>query len=178
MSERRTRGRSAAVSERRAQRTRASARCLWGVGQRPARDAGLTHTGGHEVLGQQTPRPRPRRMAVWKIERPRFAWGRMQNVAIVAAVLARAMFQMWFSCGERCRSPNGGGLLLTFCRRGAKVCAAFILRKTVGHSATGAPTGDLAMRPACAGTPFLRGKIIAVHIYIEPGVRSAVRRLA
>ena len=34
---------------------------------------------------------------------------------------------------------------MTFCRRGAKVCAAFILRKTVGHSATGAPTGDLAM---------------------------------
>lgn len=30
----------------------------------------------------------------WKIERPRFAWGRMQNVVIVAAVSACAMFQM------------------------------------------------------------------------------------
>lgn len=67
----------------------------------------------------------------WNMGRSPFAWDRMQNVAIVAAVSACAMFQMWFSCGERCRSPNGGGLLLTFCRRGAKVCAAFILRKTV-----------------------------------------------
>ena len=136
---------------------RACARCL-GLGRgaheagsharlerRCVRKARLTHASTCEVLGRQTPRPRPRRMAVRKNERPRFARGRMQNAAIVAAVLACAMFQMWFSCGERCRSPNGGGLLLTFCRRGAKVCAAFILRKTVGHSARGAPTGDLAM---------------------------------
>lgn len=54
----------------------------------------------------------------------------MQNVAIVAALWVSAMFQMWFGCGERCRSPNVKGLLLTFCGQGAKVCAAFILRKT------------------------------------------------
>ena len=81
----------------------------------------------------------------WNMGWSPFAWDRMQNAAIVAVLLIFVMFQMWFSCGERCRSPNGGGLLLTFCRRGAKVCAAFILRKTVGHSARGAPTGDLAM---------------------------------
>ena len=84
-----------------------------------------------EMIGCQAHRRRPRRTAVLgKNGRPRLMRGRMQNVAIVAALWVCAMFQMWFSCGERCRSPNVRGLLLTFCGQGAKVCAAFILRKT------------------------------------------------
>ena len=49
----------------------------------------------------------------WNMGRSPFAWDRMQNAAIVAVLLIFVMFQMWFSCGERCRSPNGRGLLLT-----------------------------------------------------------------
>ena len=48
--------------------------------------------------------------------------------------------------------------------------------RRLGHSATGAPTGDLAMRPACAGTPFLRGKIIAVYYIYIYRVRRAFCR--
>ena len=64
------------------------------------------------------------------------------------------MFQMWFSCGERCRSPNVRGLLLTFRGQGAKVCAAFILRKTAW--------------PFCGG--FAHGR--PGHVF--PHVRAAV----
>ena len=83
-----------------------------------------------EMIGCQAHHRRPRRMAVLEHGTASFAWDRMQNVASVAVLLVSAMFQMWFSCGERRRSPNVRSLLLTFCGQGAKVCAAFILRKT------------------------------------------------
>ena len=60
------------------------------------------------------------------------------------------MFQMWFSCGERCRSPNVRGLLLTFRGQGAKVCAAFILRKTAW--------------PFCEGSAYGRSGHVFPHV--------------
>ena len=95
----------------------------------------------------------------WNMGRPPFAWGRMQNVAIVAVLSVSAVFQMWFSCGERRRSPNVRGLLLTFCGQGAKVCAAFILRKTAWPFCDGCAYGRPGhVFPRRAGSRFCTAK--------------------
>lgn len=145
------------------------------AGGRRVRKRCLTHTGGREAFGRQTHRRRPRRMAALVYWAARFCPSRMQNVAIVAAQLACGMIQMWFSCGERRRSPNAKGLVLTFRRRGAKVCAAFILRKTVWPFCDGRAHG----RPGhvflhCAGSRFCEAKS-SLFIYTESSARSAVR---
>ena len=130
-----------------------------------------------EMIGCQAHHRRPRRTAVFgKNGRPRLTRGRMQNVAIVAALLVSAMFQMWFSCGERRRSPNVRGLVLTFCGQGAKVCAAFILRKTVWPFCDGCAHGRPGhVFPHRAGSRFCEAKS-PLYIYQYLGAHSAVRR--
>lgn len=129
-----------------------------------------------EMIGRRVHRRRPRRMAVLENRAASIDRGRMQNVAIVAVLSASAVFQMWFSCGERRRSPNVRGLLLTFCSQGAKVCAAFILRKTAWPFCEGRAHGRPGHAfPHCAGSRFCEAKSL-LHIYQYSGAHSAVRR--